>query len=132
MIEESLKKWLLEDAKIEKIKLSIDDLKSDLKNAEKEAEDARLVIQEEMASTGEYEVNVSGEYCDYRIYFPTPRTSVKVADVDAVPDKFCKVERVPKLNDIKDYLKTTPELPNWVTLENSIPKLTYKIQKKKG
>lgn len=132
MIEESLKNWLLADAKIAKIKTGIDDLKADLADAEKEAETAKFAVQEEMAGTGEYEVNVPGEYCDYRIYFTAPRSSTKVSSPDAVPDEFCKMERIPKLTEIKEYLATVDTLPNWVVIEMSTPKLTYKIQKKKG
>jgi hypothetical protein len=132
MIEESLKIWLLADAKIQKIKTGINDLKSDLADAEEEAESAKLAVQEVMAATGEYEVNVSGEYCDYRIYFTTPRSSIKVAAPEVVPDEFCKIERVPRLTEIKEYLATIDSLPNWATIEVSTPKLTYKIQKKKG
>lgn len=130
MIEESLKMWLEADSKMQKIKSSIDDLKGDLADVEKEAEAARFAIQEEMASTGEFEVNIPGEYCNYRLYFTTPRSSVKIASPDAVPDEFCKMERTPKLNEIKEHLAGTDTLPNWVTIEMSTPKLSYKIQKK--
>lgn len=132
MIEDLLKSWLLADAKIEKIKTHIDELKSDLADAERETEAAKFAVQEEMATTGEYEVNIPGEYCDYKIYFTAPRSSVKVASPESVPDEFCKTERIPKLNEIKEYLAGTDTLPNWVTIEMSTPKLTYKIQKKKG
>jgi hypothetical protein len=132
MIEELLKDWLLADAKIQKLKTYIADLNSDLADAERESDAARVSVQEELAGTGEYEVNVPGEYCDYKIYFTTPRASIKVISAYAVPDEFCKTERIAKLKEIKEYLDTVKDLPNWATIEMSQPKLTYKIQKKKG
>lgn len=130
MINDHLKAWLSADAKTQELKNSIDALKADLADAGKEAEAARLSIQEEMAGTGEWELNIEGEYCDYRVYFTTPRSSVKVSDPAAVPDEFCKIERVPRLLEIKEYLAGIDTLPNWVTVEMSTPKLTYKLQKK--
>lgn len=130
MIEEHLKAWMTADKKVAEIKTTINDLKQDLADVEKEAEAAKFAIQEEMAATGEYEVNVPGEYCDYRIYFTTPRSSTKVTSPDAVPDEFCKMERIPKLTEIKEYIATVDTLPNWVTIEASTPKLTYKVSKK--
>lgn len=132
MIEDHLKAWLAADAKIQKIKTSIDDLTMDLSDAKKEAETAKFAVQEEMATTGEYEVNIPGEYCDYRIYFTSIRSSIKVSSPESVPDEFCKIERIPKLTEIKEYLSKTDTLPNWAVVESSVPKLTYKIQKKKG
>ncbi len=130
MIEDNLKIWLDADSRVSKIKNSMKDLQEDLKNAEKDADAARDAIVAEMADTGEYEVNIPGEYCDYKIYYTTPRESVKVADADSVPDEFCKLVRTPKLKEIGEYIRDAETPPNWASIQLGEPKLTYKLEKR--
>lgn len=130
MIEENLKLWLDADSRASKIKNSIKDLQEDLKAAEKDADAARDAIVAEMADTGEFEVNIAGEYCDYKIYYTTPRESVKVSDADAVPEEFCKLVRTLKLKEIGDYIRNQETHPNWASIQLGEPKLTYKLEKR--
>jgi hypothetical protein len=129
MIEEHLIRWLEADKKIFKAKQDIAGLEAVIKDAELEANDARLSIQQEMAETGEFEINIGGEYFNYRIYFPTARESVKVENSNAVPDEFCKIERKPKLKEIKEHIDLGNHV-NWACIEQGTPKLTYKLTKK--
>lgn len=129
MIEEHLKVWLSADSRAAEFKRQIALLQDDKKHAEKEADMAAKAIQEEMATTGEYEIIVPGEYCNYKIYFTVPRESVKVI-ADAVPDEFCKIERTPKLKEIGEFLKTQENPPNWAKIEIGESSLTYKLLKK--
>lgn len=134
MTDKLLINWLEADKKIAAIKTDMAALAEKLRWAEKEAEDAALAIKEEMLSTGEYEINIAGEFCDYKIYFTAPRESVKVENPDAVPDEFCKIERRPKLKEIKEELDRLKEsgaaLPNWATVQLGESKLSYKVCKK--
>ncbi len=86
-------------------------------------------IKADMESNGVVEDTISGQYCDYVIYTTAGGESVKVENPDAVPDEFCKIERKPKLNDIKKHIKEGNSV-NWATIETSQGKLTYKIKKK--
>ena len=93
------------------------------------AEKARDAAQVAMSETGEFEVAISGQYCDYVIYTTKGRESVKVENPDAVPDEFCKIERKPKLNEIKKHIEDGNQV-NWAALEKGHGKVTYKIKKK--
>lgn len=99
--------------------------------AELQVADAWVKIQTLMNETGEVEVILPDENCDYKICYTTPRESVKV-DADAVPDEFVKIERKPKLKEIGEYLKGMPNDSrlNWASLEKGEAKLTYKLVKK--
>lgn len=128
MSDQLLINWLAADAKIASIKQNMDDLQKDLDWAKKESDQAREVMKEAMQTTGEYELDLKGEYCDYKVYYTTPRKSVKV-DVEAVPDEFCKIVKTPKLKEIGELLESeTP--PNWARYELGESKLTYKMVKK--
>lgn len=129
MMDELLKVWLWADTKSSEIKKMMAALEADLNDVDKERDLALTAIKEEMASTGEYEVLVPGEFCDYRIYYTTPRESVKV-EIDAVPDEFCKIERKPKIREINDFIKQLDVPPNWARIELGQPKLTYKVCKR--
>jgi hypothetical protein len=129
MMDELLKVWLWADNKTSEIKKTMAALQADMDDVEKEKELALTAIKEEMASTGEYEVLVPGEYCDYKIHYTAVRESVRV-EIDAVPEEFCKIEKKPKLKEIKEYLEQLDVPPNWARMEAGQPKLTYKICKR--
>jgi Siphovirus Gp157 len=82
-----------------------------------------------MKETGEYEVIIPGTDCDYKINYSTPRESLKIADDAAVPDEFCKIERVPKKREITEAIKSGSQF-NWASLERGEPKIQYKTIKK--
>lgn len=129
MSEQHLIRWLEADKKISELKAQMATLDELIKQAQLEVDDARQSIQSEMAETGEFEINISGEYANYKIYFPTPRESVKVENPDAVPDEFCKIERKPKLKEIKEHIDSGNQV-NWACIERGTPKLAYKLMKK--
>ncbi len=86
-------------------------------------------IKTEMEANGLLEDTIEGDYCDYVIYTTTGRESVKVENPDAVPDEFCKLERKPKLTEIKKHIQEGNQV-NWACIERGEGKLTYKIKKK--
>jgi hypothetical protein len=103
-----------------------------LAKARLEAGDALREISSLMKETGEYEVILPGEVTDFKIGYGATRESVKVEDPEAVPDRFCKMERKPMLKEIGEHLKSLPESerPNWARIERPEPKLGWKAVKK--
>jgi hypothetical protein len=87
-----------------------------------------------MKETGELELLLPSEDGGYKVAYDKPRETVKVENVDAVPDEFVKTERKPKLKDIGDHLKdlraAKVALPNWATLQKGEPKLVWRHVKK--
>ena len=87
-----------------------------------------------MGESGEFEVTLPGQANDFRIGWNTPRESVDVPDVAAVPDEFVKIERKAKLKEIGEHLKKLRDqnaaLPNWARFERGERKLQYKVVKK--
>jgi serine/threonine-protein kinase len=85
-----------------------------------------------MAQSGEVEVVVPGEHCDYKIAPSSAPEKVDVADVSAVPEEFLKKE--PKRKEILAYLKKLREaggpLPTWATLTRGAASLCYKPVKR--
>jgi hypothetical protein len=85
-----------------------------------------------MAQTGEGEVIVTGDHCDYKIALSSAPEKVEVPDVSAVPEEFLKKE--PKRKEILDYLKKLREAgappPGWATLTRGAGSLCYKPVKK--
>lgn len=92
-------------------------------------------VERLLAETGEYEVLLPGSITDYKIGWSNPPERVK-ADPEATPDEFCKIERKPKLTEIKEYLKGLRAegmpLPNWASFERGEPKLGWKALKHKS
>jgi hypothetical protein len=85
-----------------------------------------------MAQTGEVEVIIPSDHCDYKIAMSSAPEKVDVADVHAVPEEFLKKE--PKRKEILDYLKKLREagepLPPWATITRGASSLCYKPVKK--
>jgi len=87
-------------------------------------------VKELMDETGETEVMLpAGNGTWYKIYYTAPRQSLEV-DEDAVPDEWVKVERKPKLLEIKEYLKSQESLPNWAHYKTGESKLAWRNVKK--
>lgn len=95
--------------------------------ADKAIKTAWEQIEELMKETGEYELEISGEGCNYKIGYNTPRQSVEVDD-DAVPQEFCKSKLVPKLKEIKELLDSGTKV-NWARFKEGAKKLQYKVVK---
>lgn len=105
-------------------------LKTEKAIAESALDKAWKALSDLMEETGETEVLLPSDGATWnKIYYTAPRESLKV-DEDAVPDEFCKIERKPKLNEIKEYLKCRDDLPNWAHLEIGKSKLAWKNVKR--
>lgn len=127
-MSDTLVKWLEADKKIAEIKTQIAALTSEKATYERAADDARIALSDEMAANGVMEDTIEGDLVNYKLYYTTPRISVK-ADADATPDEYCKLERVPKLKEIKEFLDDG-NLVNWASLQPGESKLAYKVVKK--
>lgn len=104
-------------------------LLSQAKNGtEKRLADAWLQVEKMMAENGEYECIIPSDTFNYKISYSTPRQSVKIINVDAVPDELCKIERKPRLKEIGDLLKAG-EKHNWASLEYGEKHLQWKVVK---
>jgi hypothetical protein len=74
--------------------------------AQKKLDDAWKEVEAYMSSTSEYELEFPApEGLKYVVGWSTPRQSVKVTDVDALPDDLVKIEKKPKLREIGERLK---------------------------
>jgi hypothetical protein len=104
-----------------------------LRQSRRAQEDAWEDIGKLMAETGEPEVTLPGDHCDYKIATSSTPEKVDVPDVNAVPDEFVKKE--PKKKEIMEHLKALREageaLPNWATLTRGAGSLCYKPVKKR-
>jgi len=102
--------------------------------ADKALSDAWGVMQNLMKETGEVECVIPGNAVDYVVSYSTPRESVKVEDVDAVPEEFVKIERKPILKDIGEHLNKLRDigvsLPNWAVFQLGESKLQWRTRKK--
>ncbi len=96
--------------------------------AEQALEKAWQHIAALMAETGEFEVLLPGENCDYKIAYSKPRQNVEVDD-DAVPDEFCKLVRTPNKKEIKEMLESGAKV-NWARLKDGESKLNWRTIKK--
>lgn len=123
MIEELLLNWLKADSEVYSIKEQIKEMQTKLVLAETNSAEAAVQAKDYMNHNGLVEDTVKGEFIDYKIYFTTPRESVKV--LDGVPDEFCKIERKPDLKKIKSFIDEG-NTPNWATLQLGESNLTYK------
>lgn len=55
------------------------------------------------------------------------RESVRILDEASVPDALCKIERKPKLTDIKNLLQSGTSV-NWAVVERSEPTLSIRVK----
>lgn len=105
-----------------------------LRAVETRISDAWLKIENLLAETGEVSVILPGAVADYEIYRTTPRESVKVLDVDALPEKFVRIKREPDKKAIGEELKALRDagqaMPNYATLEVGESKLAWRAKKK--
>lgn len=127
---ENLERWIVADNKIYELKKTITDIEADIKKWESEATDAKMIIESEMRENGITEETINGSLFDYKIYFTSGRESIKIDNIDAVPDEFCKIERKPKLKEIKDHIDSGNKI-NWANVEIGKGKLTYKVKERK-
>lgn len=105
-----------------------------LRQAKQAQEDAWERVAALMAETGEVEVILPDVAHDYKIGYTSTPEVVDAPDVDAVPDEFCKQERVLKKREILDHLKSLREagesFPNWASIKRNPGRLAYKLVKK--
>lgn len=127
-MKEHLIKWLEADKQIAEINIKIAELQKEKALYERSTEEASIAISDEMSANGVIEDIIEGELINYKLYFTTPRMTVKV-DAAAVPDEFCKIERVPKKKEIKEFLEAGNQV-NWASLERGASNLSYKAVKK--
>ncbi len=95
--------------------------------AEYDLRESMKAIDAIMKESGEFEVGLTIGHNHYKINYSTPRQSVKIVDIDAVPDEFCKIERKPKLKEIGELLKNGNT--NWAMFELGEKKLQWKAIK---
>lgn len=95
--------------------------------AEKKLADTWIEIEKLMAESGEYEINLLKHHA--KICYSSPRQSVKIVDIDAMPDEFCYIVRKPKLKEIGNMLKAGLQT-NYASLEYGEKKLMWKAIKK--
>lgn len=131
--EASFQAVLDAENELSKIKTELDKattLLTQAKNgAEKRLADAWLQVEKMMAENGEFECIIPlDETNGYRIGWSTARQSVKVVDVEALPDDLCKIERKPKLREIGDKLKEGWQT-NAAALEYGEKHLQYRVVK---
>lgn len=109
------------------LQLEVNGLSSKVKRVREE-------IGEVLQKNGVLETIIPGKVMDYKVYFPTPKESVKVEDVNAVPDEWCRVERKANLKEIGEYMKGLREvdapLPNWAIFQTGETKVSWKAVKK--
>lgn len=92
----------------------------------------------EKQMNGAREVILPGETVDYKISYTTPRKSIDVADIEAVPAEFVSIreEKSPKKKEIAAYLETCRAehrpLPNWAIEKVGESKLQWAGVKKKA
>lgn len=55
--------------------------------------------------------------------------TVDIIDVNAVPDEYCKIERKPKLNEIKAAYKGAETLPNWLVFNEGSETINIDVVK---
>lgn len=96
--------------------------------------EAWKVVEEIMKKNGLLEDTLPGSANDYKIYYTTPRETVKVVDEKAVPKEFIKIEKSVMKKELLEHLKGLRDgklnLPNWATIERGNSKLQWKAIKK--
>jgi hypothetical protein len=101
---------------------------SDIAKLEVEREEVIAMFDAEMKANGVLADDILMGLHNYRVSYHTQPERV-VVDADAVPDEYCKIERKPKLTEIKAMLQEGVQT-NWARLERSEPKLNWKMVKK--
>lgn len=124
-MEELFKEWVEADNAVHEIGEKIGLLEAELNRAKAAATEAMIKVRDMMNHDGLVEDTVHGALVDYKIYFTTPKESVKVLDANAVPDELCKIERKPMLREIGKLI-SEGATPNWAVVEIGTPKLIYK------
>lgn len=105
----------------------------EINTVEREAEGAWSTIRGIMESAGVVSETLPGEADspnDYQLSFSTPRESVDVPDVEAVPDDFVKLKKEADKKKIGDYLKAG-NTPNWASMKLGESKLSWRPVKRK-
>jgi serine/threonine-protein kinase len=109
-----------------------DQVEAVLQRSRQAQADSWEVIAKLMAQTGESEVVLPGDQCDYKIALSSAPEKVAVPDVSAVPEEFLKKE--PKRKEILDHLKKLRDagepMPDWATITRGAGSLCYKPVKK--
>lgn len=127
------------DGEASKILKELRDMEADVISKKKAMKTLEEAAQESlnrawalMQEQGVTEETVEGQGAKYKIHQTKPRGSVKVADVDALPDEFVRVKKEADKKKISDFLKGLPpeKMPNWATIEHGAPKVTYSVLKK--
>ena len=103
------------------------EIKIRIGKAERAQEAAWAQIAEMMKETGEVEILIPGEGCNYKLAYSAVRQSVEVNE-DAVPKEYCKEVLKPKLKEIKEMLESGTAC-NWARFKESEPKLTWRAVK---
>ncbi len=83
-------------------------------------------IKGAMGDSNEWQFKYEGMIIDF--YHTTPRLSVDMPNIEAVPEQFIKLEKIAKKTEIKKYLDEGHK-PNWASLKPGESKLSYKILK---
>lgn len=129
---EMLSRWIDIDGEIEAEKRRKRELimQCDRTIATLEAERDSIIaaFDAEMKANGVLEDIIQGKLHNYKIAYQKQPERV-VVEADAVPDEYCKIERKPKLAEIKAMLQDGAQT-NWAKLERSEPKLNWKMVKK--
>ncbi len=141
-MEEALKKWQELETQLHECELDEIKVLNECKRAhDKITHEITLIkkhIEELMASTGEYEVDIPGEINDYRIGYTTPRDKLDILDEKAVPKKFIEVKEDRRVmrKELLDHLRalkaTDTPLPNWASIGQTERNLYWKAVKKKS
>lgn len=83
-----------------------------------------------MRETGVVEEIVEGQLSNFKLGFSTPRRTVDIVDVDAVPDEWVKTERKPMKKEIMAEFKDAASLPNWLQWKEGVSKFQWNVVKK--
>jgi len=129
---ELLKYWIELDGLIDAAKKQKREMvyraDSDIAKLEVEREEVIAAFDAEMKANGVFEDLIEGKMHNYKITYQQQPERV-VVDDDAVPDDMCKIERKPKLTEIKAMLAEGKQV-NWARLERNEPKLVWRMVKK--
>jgi translation elongation factor EF-Ts len=131
-LTDMLKDWIELDSQLEAAKKHKREVvaKADSAIAKLEAERDMLIeqVDAEMKANGVFEDLIEGKMHNYKITYQQQPERV-IVDDDAVPDDMCKIERKPRLAEIKAMLAEGKQV-NWARLERNEPKLVWRMVKK--
>lgn len=102
------------------------DKQSNVRLFERHVRETMDKIKETMGESNQFQFLYENLVVDF--YYPKSRLSVDVPDVEVLPDAFIRLCKEPNKIKIKEYLDNGHR-PNWASLKESEPKLTYKILK---